>query len=197
MERIRDVTVAEEIAAQAGTDTTPELVLGDVLTPIIFGVQRPPLASSGYFPGTVSAFAAAIALNTSHAGIFISGFGGAIGRVNWILISNFTGGALSYDISRLDAPFTGFPSVRAVPGYINAGSIATGRVFTVTKTDTVGKQGATMANFRLADASHLKVEGPWVVNDGALIVSCTTVQKEIRFAAGYETWQAIRNQAPG
>lgn len=197
-ERIRDAAVAEELAAQAGTDETPELVLGDVLTPVIFAVQRPPLAISGYFPGTIGGVSAATALNTSHIGCFGSGVGQAIVRVNWIKIINVNGVALSYRLFRLDAPFTGFPSVRAVPGYINAGNPATGRVFRITKSDTVAAQGVTMAdNLTLHADSSLQIDGPWIINDGAIGVNCGTVNTEVRAFFGYETWSAIRVQPPG
>ncbi len=197
VERIRDATVAEAIAAEAGTDATPELVLSEVVTPVILLAQRPPLAISGYLPGTIGVAAAAVALNTMHAGIFISGFGGAIGRVNWFTIFNTTAGELGYTLRRLDAPFVGFPSVRAVPGYINAGIQQTGRVFTVTKTDTVAASGVAMAVFNIGGGEHLKIEGPWVVNDGALIATCNTVDTLLRVMAGYEVWPAIRAQPQG
>ncbi len=197
MERIRDATVAEGIAAEAGTDATPELSLGEVVSPVVLLNQRPPLASSGYLAGVVGVAAAAVALNTSHAGIFISGVGGAIGRINWFSITNATGGDLFYRLRRLDSPFTGFPSVRAVPGYINAGNPTTGRVFTVTKTDTVGANGVFMADVEVFAGSTQLLWGPWILNDGALIVTCNTVNTEARFNAGYEVWNAIRVQPVG
>lgn len=197
VERIRDATVAEAIAAEAGTDQTPELVLSEVVHAVILMQQRPPSARSGYFPGTIGIAAAAVALNTSHAGIFISGVGGAIGRVNWVKIRNSTAGALTYNLRRLDAPFLGFPSVRAVPGYINAGNTATGRVFSVTKTDTVGAQGVFMAEFIVEADEEVHIPGPWIINDGILLATCTTVNQVVRFHAGYEVWPAIRVQPAG
>jgi len=199
MERIRDVTVAEAIAAEAGTDATPELVLGDVVTPTLALQPRPPLAVSGYFPGTVGAAAAAVASNTSHAGIFGSGVGLAIVRVNWLRIFNTTAGVLQYSIRRVDGPFTGFPSIRAVPGYINAGLTATGGVFSITKTDTVAPQGLALvnANIFINATSSLEVLGPWILNDGILLVNCETVNTEARAIFGYEVWPAIRPQGPG
>lgn len=197
VERIRDSTVAEAIAAEAGTEATPELVLSELVHPVILMQQRPPLAISGYFPGTISVVAAAVALNISHCGLFISGFGGAIGRCNWVKIFNRTGGDRTYHLLRLDAPFTGFPSVRAVPGYINAGSQVTGRAFSVTKNDTTTVSGAVLGSFRVLDGETLDIPGPWIINDGALLVANTSVNQSCRAAFGYEVWPAIRPQPQG
>lgn len=197
VERIRDATVAQAIAAEAGTDATPELMLSELVSPVILLQQRPPLASSDYFPGTIGVTAAAVSLNTSHVGLFISGFGGAIGRINWVLIQNTEAGLLTYELRRLDAPFTDWPSVRAVPGYINAGGRTTGRAFSITKTDTVAVQGLFMANFRVEAASNLLVPGPWIVNDGALVVAAANVDTAVRVSFGYEVWPAIRPQPQG
>ncbi len=197
MERIRDVRVAEELAAQAGTDATPELFLQNSIQPIIFAPQRPPLAASGYFPGTIGLGSGAVPLNTSHVGIFGSGAGEAIVRVNWLKIFNSTGGTLGYAIRRVDAPFTGFPSIRAVPGDIHAGNPATGRVFSVTKSDTVAAQGDQIAEITVYTLQTETVLGPWILNDGALVVACNTVNTPVVAAFGYESWQAIRVQPAG
>jgi len=195
--RIRDVTVAEAIAAEAGTDDTPELELSSIVTPVVQLQPRPPLAVSGYLPGTVGVDAAAVPLNTSHVGIFISGFAGAIGRVNYIIINNPEAAARDFQIRRLDAPFVGFPSVRAVPGYINAGNTQTGRVFSLTKTDTVAAGGVLMATITLQPDEKMTVLGPWIINDGALLVVNATVNSPVQALFGYETWLAIRTQPPG
>jgi len=197
-ERIRDVTVADAIAAEAGTEATPELVLSEVVSPVLLLQQRPPLAVSGYFPGTIGVQSVAVPLNISHVGIFGRGFGGsAIVRVNWCIITNISGGTLNYDLRRVDSPFTGFPSVRAVPGYINAGLTATGDVFSVTKSDTVGAQGVFMARFSIPTLQSLFVPGPWILNDGILLVANTAVNSDTRAAFGYEQWPAIRAQPSG
>jgi len=197
VERIRDATVAEELSAQAGTDQTPELVLGDILTPIIFGPQRPALARSGYLPGTIGRGSAAVALNTSHVGLFGSGVGRAIVRVNWIQIHNNSGGSLSYSLRRLDSPFGGFTATQAVPGYINAGNPETGRVFSLVRSDSVAAQGTFMSEHTVADQETVHIPGPWILNDGALLVACNTVNKPVTAAFGYEAWEAIRIQPPG
>ncbi len=197
VERIRDSTVAEALAAEAGTDQTPPFVLSEVITPVIFTVQRPPLAVSGYFPGTMGTSAAAVPLNNSHVGCFISGFGGAIGRINWCQIHNVTGGTRTYVLLRQDAPFVGFPSVRLTPGYVNAGNPSTGRAFSITKNDAASVSGDVMATFQVLDNERLEIPGPWIVNDGAIMVACTTVNVEVRVAFGYEVWNAIRTQPPG
>lgn len=197
VERIRDVTVAEEIAAQAGTDETPELVLGEVVTPVIFAPQRPPLAASGYFPGTIGLNVPAVALNTSHVGIHGSGFARSVVRVNWIIIRNTTGGALNYSLRRLDSPFSGFTAVAAIPGYVNAGNPNAGGVFSLTKSDTVGRSGVFMAEFGLEAGENLTVLGPWILNDGALLVLNNTVNNPVRASFGYEHWHAIRQQPQG
>lgn len=196
-ERIRDAAVAEEIAAQAGTDATPELVLSDILVPVIFGPQRPPLAQSGYFSGTVGLRSAGVALNRSHVGIFGSGFGGAIVRVNWVKVMNSLGSGALFTLRRVDAPFTGFPSIRAIPGYINAGNPSTGRIFSITKSDTVAAQGLQLAEFRIEANAEMEILGPWVINDGVLLVANNTVETEMHAAFGYESWTAIRVQPPG
>ncbi len=197
VERIRDVTVAEAIAAEAGTDATPELVLGEVVSPVLVMQPRPPLAVSGYVPGTIGVRSANVALNTSHVGIFGSGVGRAIVRVNWMRIANLTGGSVPYTIRRVDSPFVGFPSVRAVPGYINAGSLSTGGVFSVTKSDTVAPQGVFMARVFIANADAPILPGPWILNDGILLVAAGVVNTEVDVSFGYEMWPAIRAQPPG
>jgi len=197
VERIRDATVAEAIAAEAGTEATPELVLGDVVNPVLLLQQRPPLAASGYFPGTIGVVAAAVALNTSHVGLFGSGVGLAITRVNWIILMNRETSARDFVLRRVDSPFTGFPSVRAVPGYINAGNVATGNVFSVTKTDTVGAIGVFIATFRVEASQSLFIPGPWILNDGILVVNNASVNFATHVAFGYETWPAVRVQPGG
>lgn len=197
VERIRDSAVAEEIAAQAGTDATPDLVLGEVLTPVIFAPQRPPLASSGYFPGTIGVDVAASALNFSNVGIFGSGFGGAIVRVNWLRAYEETGSAAVFTLRRVNAPFVGFPSVRAVPGYINAGNDQTGRVFSITKNDSPAVSGAAMCTFQINASESLQIDGPWIINDGILLVSTGAINRGVRVLFGYEVWNALRVQPPG
>lgn len=197
LERIRDSTVAESVASAAGTEDAPDLKLSNLVTPVVVLPQRPPLASSGYFPGTIGATSAAVALNISQVGIFGSGVGRAIVRVNWILITNKEGTARGYNIRRVDSPFVDFPSVRAVPGYINAGLTATGGVFSVTRSDETSAEGALMANVTVFAADHLFIPGPWILNDGILLVAHGTVDKEVRAAFGYEVWPAIRVQAQG
>ncbi len=197
VERIRDVTVADAIAAEAGTESTPELVLGEVVTPVLQLQPRPPLAISGYLPGTVGLNVAASALNFSHAGCFISGFGGAVGRINFVIITNTNAGLIGFQLRRLDAPFTGFPSVRAVPGYINAGIAQTGRVFSVTKNDAITTSGALMAQIFVEPDTSIHLPGPWVLNDGALLISSAAVNQSVKAVFGYEVWPAIRVQPPG
>lgn len=197
VERIRDVTIAEAIAAEAGTDATPELMLSEVVTPVVVLQPRPPLAVSEYFPGTIGVVSPGVALNTSHVGIYGSGFTNAIVRVNWLILMNTSAGPLTYHLRRVDSPFTGFPSVRAVPGYINAGGTATGRVWSVTKSDTVAAQGSVLASIRLEANSNLKIPGPWILNDGILLINCSSVDTEARALFGYEAWPAIRAQPSG
>ncbi len=195
--RIRDIQVAEAIAAEAGTDTTPELLLRDDVQPVLQLQPRPPLAVSGYIPGTVGVSVAPSALNFSHGGIFISGVGGAIGRVNWASITNTSGGILNFHLRRVDSPFTGFPSVRAVPGYINAGGAETGRVFSITKNDAVATSGTFMALLTVPDNTTTVLHGPWIINDGILMFSSSAINIRVIAAFGYETWPAIRAQVPG
>lgn len=197
VERIRDATVAEAIAAEAGTDATPELVLLEGVRPVILLQQRPPLASSGYFPGTIGVTAPAVTANRSHVGIFGSAVGRAIVRVNWAMIMNDTAQVHSYTLRRLQSPFTGFPSVRAVPGYISAGPISTGGVFSLTKTDTVAAQGILMATFIIEAQSQLFIPGPWIINDGGLLLVNNTVDLAMAGAFGYEHWPSIRPQPSG
>ncbi len=197
-ERIRDSTVAEAIAAEAGVDATPELLeLGEIITPVVQLKPRPPLASSGYLPGTMGVIASAVALNTGHVGIFGSGFNDTIVRVNWCIIFDRTGVTSDYSLRRVDSPFTGFPSVELVPGYINAGSNPTARIFSVTKTDTVAAQGDLMATFRVQADDELYIPGPWILNDGILLIARGVVNQTVMVSFGYEAWPAIRRQAPG
>jgi len=197
-ERIRDATVAEAIAAEAGTDATPELVLSEVVNPVLLLQQRPPLAISGYIPGTMGISAAAVALNRGLIGIFIRGFApGAVGRVNWAQIKNPTAGVLEYHLRRVDSPFTGFPSTRLTPGYINAGAQSTGSAFSILRTDNVGFLGSFIAAFSVEGGETLHIPGPWVLNDGILAVQANTVNSALHAAFGYELWPAIRPQPAG
>jgi len=193
-ERIRDALVVEEIAAQAGTDQPPDLFLSDVLQPVIFGPQRPPLAASGYFPGCMGLTVAKVALNTSHAGLFVSGTNAdVIVRVNSISIINGTGGGLQYTIRRLDDA-SGFTIVGLVPGYISAGLPASGAVFSAIRSNTVPASGALMATVRVAAESKEDFAGPWIVNNGAIIVAGGAVDTEVRVYINYEHWPSIRRQ---
>jgi len=194
VERIRDALVAEEIAAQAGTERTPNLFLNEALTPVIFGPQRPPLAASGYFPGCMGLLSAAIALNTSHVGLFVSGTNtDTIVKVNRISIFNSSGGGLAYTIARLD-DVSGFTAVALVPGYISAGNPSAGGVFSVVRSNTVGGQGVGMATVVVEPAAVEHFDGPWIVNNGAIIVRPTVVDTEVRVYINYEAWPAIRRQ---
>lgn len=196
-DRIRDATVAEAVAAAAGVDATPQLFLSNEVHGVVQLQPRPPLAISGYFPGTMGVAVGGVALNTSHAGLFISGFGGAIGRCNWTLLENNTAGDLVFSLRRVDAPFTGFPSVRLVPGYINAGAQVSGRAFSVTKSDTVAAVGASFGSFVVEGSETLQLAGPWIINDGILVWTCDTVNTGFRVGFGYEVWPAFRSQRPG
>lgn len=197
-QRVTDVTVVEAIASEAGVEEAPEVVhLNPVIQPVIQLQRRPPLAVSGYFPGTMGVSSGAVALNTSHCAIFVSGFNNAIGRVNWIKIKNTTSSVLLYNIFRLDSPFTGFTAVKLKPGYINAGGKDTGAVFSLTRNNTVAGQGTIMANIQIEPDTKEQIDGPWILNDGALGVFCTTVNTAVRFEAGYEIWPASRVQPPG
>lgn len=196
-ERIRDSLVAAEIAAQAGTDAVPELFLNPALTPIIFGPQRPPLASSGYFPGFAAINTPAVALNTSHAGLFVQGANAAsIIRINTVEIVNELAEVLVYGVRRVD-DITGFTLVRMIPGYIDAGSPTTGGVFDAKKSDAPGIIGESMGAIRLEANSSILLHGPWIVNQGALVINCQTVDKPVRAYFSYEHWAAIRRQPNG
>ncbi len=194
--RIRDAQVAEEIAAQAGTEETPPLFLSEYLQPVIFGPQRPPLAASGYFPFTVGVQASAVALNTSQAGVFVSGTNAdSIVRVNSITVINKTGGALLYQLRRFDG--SGFTIAAVVPGYIDAGNPSAGGVFTAVRFNTVAAQGVLMGTIAAADDSSETYAGPWILNQGSLTVHPTVVNTDVRIYMNCEHWPAIRRQPPG
>lgn len=196
VERIRDATVAEGIAAEAGTDATPELVLSEIVTPVILLQQRPPLAVSGYLAGAIGVTSPAAVGLRSHAGIFISGnVGEAIGRVNYIIIHN-SGLATGYSIRRVDT-VVGFPSTRAVPGYINAGSKETGKVFSIIRNNTAAAQGTFMAGVLVPATTSLLIPGPFIINNGVLLVAPDAGDIEARVTMGYEVWPAIRVQPQG
>ena len=199
-ERIRDATVAEAIAAEAGTDATPELVLSEVVSPVVLLQQRPPLASSGYYPGTVGGSVPGVALNTSHIGVACLRAGGTIARVNFMIIQNNTGGALSFQIRRVAQLNVGslFLTTPDVPGYIPAGNTASGGGFLARKTDTVAPVGLLMTDdILVVAAGSLRIPGPWLVNDGILSVNCKTVNSAFRAVFGYEMWPVVRAQPEG
>jgi len=195
--RIRDVQVAEEVAAQAGTEGTPDLFLSELLQPVIFGPQRPPLASSGYYPGVVGINSSAVALNTSHAGLFVPRASNIIVRVNRITIVTAGAGVIGYDIRRQDVG-TNFTLGALVPGYINAGNPGAGGVFRMQKTDTVAAVGTFMAQMIVEANSFVHLEGPWILNDGGVTVNPVVVNTAVRIFANYEVWPSIRPQpVPG
>lgn len=195
--RIRDVTVAEAIAAEAGTDDTPELELSNIVSPVINLQQRPPLAVSGYFPGIIGVTSAASALNFSHIGIFGSGAGRGMVQVDAFFITNVTGAFRDYTVRRLDAPFTGWPSVRAVPGYSNAGNTQTGGVFSITKNDTALVQATLMAEVGVPDGITQIFPCNILLNDGALVIARGAINSPTRGGFFYRHWPAIRVQTPG
>ncbi len=197
LERIRDWTVADAIAAAAGTDTSPELVLSNVVTPVVVLQPRPPLAVSGYSPGILGFNVAAVALNTSHAGIFCASFGvDVICRVNWIKIINNSGGDLNYFLNRLDV-VAGFIAAETIPAYINAGNPTTGRILTLSRSNTVAPLGVTMAQIRITNTNTETIWGPFILNRGGLLVAPTTVNQPVRIMMGFEVWPAIRVQPVG
>jgi len=194
VQRIRDAQVAEEIAAQAGTEGTPDLHLSDFLQPVIFGPQRPPLARSGYFPGIVGVASGAVALNTSHAGVFVSETNSdSIVRVNSITIFNETVLIAGYEFRRLDDA-TGFTIVPLIPGYVNAGTPATGGIFSAVRSNTVAAQGVLMGQVVLEPSTNVQFDGPWIINAGALVVNPTLVNSSMRVYMNWELWPAIRAQ---
>ncbi len=195
--RIRDASVAEELAAQAGTEETPDLFLSDFVSPIIFGPQRPPLSTSGYFAGCVGVDVPAVALNFGHTGIFLNGTAAAsIIRVNRITIENNTGADAVFTIRRLDA-IAGFTLVAAVPGYIDAGLPTSGGVFSCIRSNLTTLSGVQMARVRLASNAVEHFEGPWILNNGALLVAPTAVNTPVMAYFGYEHWTSIREQPTG
>jgi len=196
-QRIRDVQVAEEIAAQAGTEGTPDIFLSDLLQPVIFGPQRPPLATSGYYPGVLGVNTAAVALNTSHAGLFVPRASNIIVRVNRIGIVTAGAAVIGYDIRRQDVS-TGFILGALVPGYINAANPGAGAVFRMQKSDAVAASGTFMAQMIVEAETVEWIDGPWILNDGGVTVSPVVVNTAVRIFANYEVWPSIRPQpVPG
>ncbi len=194
-ERIRDSLVAEEIAAQAGTDETPPLFLSEVLQPVIFGPQRPPLASSGYFPGVMALRVAAVASNFSQLGLFLEGTNSSfICRVNSIKITNTSGGQLSYTIRRHNNA-NGFANQTSlVPGYINATSDLSGSAFSITKSNATALIGDSMCLCTLEGGTSETYDGPWIINNGVVSVAPTIVNTLMQAYFNYEVWPAIRSQ---
>jgi len=45
--------------------------------------------------------------------------------------------------------------------------------------------------------AHIRIPGPWILNDGILSVSPEGVNTGVFVIFGYETWPAIRAQPPG
>jgi len=197
VQRIRDPLVAEEVAAQSGVDGTPPLFLSDLLQPIIFGPQRPPLAASGYFPGCMGQAVAAVALNTSHLGLFVSGTNvDSIVRVNEIHITNATGTAQDFTIRRLD-DVSGFSVAALVPGYISAGNPFSGGVFSAIRSNTVAVSGVRMATVRVEPNATRIFKGAWIINNGAIIVAPAIVNRAAEAYFAYEHWPSIRPQPIG
>jgi len=196
-ERVQNFGVVDEIAAQAGVETAPPLSLSSILQPVVFGPQRPPQASSGYFPGCVGFEDAAVALNTTQAGLAVTGaLAASVVIVNGIVIKNNSGGVLTYSIRRLD-DIAGFTLLDLVPGYIDAGNPLSGGVARCDRSDTVAAQGIRMAQVELEDNEQFHFPGKWVLNNGALTVTCDTVNKPVRMYMYFEHWPSIRRQPTG
>jgi len=197
VERIRDAQVAEEIAAQAGTENTPPLFLSEALTPVIFGPQRPPLAKSGYFSGCIGIVVPAVALNASQGGIFVSGANtNTIVRVNSIIIMNLGAAAESYQIRRVDDAGA-FTITAIIPGYIDAGNPQTHGLLSAVKSDVVAALGTVMGQVTVPITENLWLPGPWIINNGALIVAPNNVNTQLRIYMNYEHWTSIRRQPSG
>ena len=197
VERIRNAQVAEEIAAQAGTDETPPLFLNEALTPVIFGPQRPPLAASGYFPGCMGLLVAAVPLNFSQAGLFVSGTNAdSIVRVNRITIINSSSAGAIYAIKRVDDA-SGFTLTALVPGYINAGNPSAGGVFSAVRSNSPTAAGVEMATVDIEAETLEHFDGPWILNNGAIIIHSTSVNVQVRAYISYEHWPSIRRQPIG
>lgn len=197
-QRVRDITVAEAISSAAGIDEAPAIFM---LSPIIQAViplqPRPALAGSGYFPGTIGLTSIPSALNFSHVGIQATDPGRSIVRVNWALLINTDAGGIEYRLRRFDAPVAGFTSVVAVPGYIDAGQDVSGAVAGLTKNDSAVTSGVSMARFNIAAASQLFIPGPWILNDGALLISSNIINTQVDGAFGYEVFPATTVQPAG
>ncbi len=197
VERIRDPKVAEEVAAQAGTEETPPLFLNELLTPVIFGPQRPPLATAGYFPGCMGVAVAAVASNFSLVGIRVNGVNvRAIVRVTSIRIFNAAQTARTYHIRRLD-DVSGVSVTPLVPGYIDAGSAQSGAVESMIRTNLTTVSGTLMASVEVAPESSDTFQGPWIINNGGLLVTPSAVNVAVQAYFSYEHWLAIRAQPVG
>jgi len=197
-QRISDVTVAEAISAEAGTEEASELFeLSTTIVPVIPLQPRPPLAVSGYYPGLIGGVSTAVALNTSHVGIVVSTGRNLIVRVNFIIITNATAGQLGFELRRQD-PATGFTVAPRAPGYINAGPILSGAVQFAVRSNTVAAQGTLMADGIVVEAaSSLRIPGPFILNDGAISINPDVVNTTSRAFFGYEAWPAARTQRAG
>ena len=197
-QRIRDITVAEAISSAVGTDEAPDLLeLSNSVQAVIPLQPRPPLAVSGYFPGTVAGVSAAVALNTSHVGIGNLQTGGNICRVNFIIIVNSSSGQVEVDIRRVEG-LDDFTPTPAVPGYIPAGPTVAAGTFLGVRSNTVAVRGTLIGGpILLHGDSSLRIPGPWILNNGILAIAPITVNTTVRGVFGYEVWPVIRNQRPG
>ncbi len=193
-QHIRDHTVADAIASTVGVDATPELFLGNVVHPVVPLDERPPLLSSGYLSGITGVIVGAVALNTSHAGLFSGSLPDtSILRVNWITIFNAAGAAALYTVRRLDV-VAGFTAAAVVPAYISAAAPVTNRVHSLTKSDTVAAVGTEMAVVRVETGGKLTIRNPFIINRGALLVAHATVNTALHVSFGWEAFNAIRGQ---
>lgn len=196
-EPIRDSLVAEELAAQAGTEKTPPLFFSNTLQAVIFGPQRPPLAKSGYFPGSSGGNVAAAATFTSHIGLGVNGAAAhAIIRINSIRIINDTATKLTYSFRRIDV-LTGFTLAALTPGYVDAGNPVSGGAFSTVRNNTVGVLGTGMGQALVGPDSQETYHGPWIINNGIVAVAVLTVNEPVRAYFNYEHWPSIRQQLPG
>lgn len=196
--RLKIGKVAEGYSDIAMIEDTLPMALGDVVVPTIQLPPKPPPARTGYWSGSVGGFSAASALNFSNVGIFNNEIvSRCIVRVNYVIISNFTGAVSNTDIRRADPPITGFTFLNAVPMYVDAGTAGDVAIGRLLRNNAVTAEGVFVTTLTLPDLTMIKVPINAVINNGAIICSGDVINKAVSAAFFFDVYPILHTQQSG
>ncbi len=177
-------------------DTLP-MALGDVVVPTIQLPAKPPPSRAGYFSGSVGALSAASALNFSNVGLFNDEtLTRSIVVLRNVLITNVTGAATDWEVRRLDV-VSGFTFAAGVPLYVNAGLQGTAALGRVVRNNSAVASGTFVTIVTIPDLTTIKLELNAVINAGAVLISGSAINREVRATIQYDVYPILNTQVAG